>query len=108
MLGIVPILEMASATTAVTGAAYGERNIEKLNTAYLYAIKLAFTIELGVVAFIIVFAPQVTYLFTYSESAQAIKDILISALRTLPVFLVLTPFGMMTPAMFQGIGEGEK
>ena len=108
MLGIVPILGMASATTAVTGAAYGEGNIEKLNTAYLYAIKLAFTIELGIVAFIIVFAPQVTYLFTYSESAQAIKDILISALRTLPVFLVLTPFGMMTSAMFQGIGEGEK
>ncbi|ACS90779.1 MULTISPECIES: MATE family efflux transporter [Thermococcus] len=108
MLGIVPILGMATATTAVTGAAYGERNIEKLETAYLYAIKLAFMIELGVIAFIMVFAPQVAYLFTYSEAAQVIKPELISALRTLPIFLVLTPFGMMTSAMFQGIGEGEK
>ncbi|MHA1632008.1 MAG: MATE family efflux transporter, partial [Candidatus Freyarchaeota archaeon] len=71
-------------------------------------IKLAFLIELGVVAFVILFAPQVAYLFTYSESAQAIKGELISALRTLPIFLLLTPFGMMTSAMFQGIGEGEK
>ncbi|USS39879.1 MATE family efflux transporter [Thermococcus aggregans] len=108
MLGIVPILGMATATTAVTGAAYGERNIEKLETAYLYAIKLALMIELGVVAFIIIFASQVAYLFTYSETAQAIKPGLISALKTLPIFLVLTPFGMMTSAMFQGIGEGEK
>lgn len=108
MLGIVPILGMASATTAVTGAAYGERNIQKLETAYLYAIKLAFAIELGVVAFIMLFAPQVSYLFTYSESALVIKEELIKAFRTLPIFLVLTPFGMMTSAMFQGIGEGEK
>ncbi|MCA6213795.1 MATE family efflux transporter [Thermococcus bergensis] len=108
MLGIVPILGMAAATTSVTGAAYGERNVEKLEIAYLYAIKLAFMIELAVVAFIMLFAPQVAYLFTYSESAQVIKRELISALRTLPVFLVLTPFGMMTSAMFQGIGEGEK
>nr|WP_253910276.1 MATE family efflux transporter [Thermococcus sp. 101 C5] len=108
MLGIVPILGMASATTAVTGAAYGEKNIQKLETAYLYAIKLAFMIELAVVAFIMLFAPQVSYLFTYSESALVIKEELIKALRTLPVFLVLTPFGMMTSAMFQGIGEGEK
>ncbi len=108
MLGIVPILGMAAATTSVTGAAYGERNVEKLEIAYLYAIKLAFMIELAVVAFIMLFAPQVAYLFTYSESAQVIKGDLISALRTLPVFLVLTPFGMMTSAMFQGIGEGEK
>lgn len=108
MLGIVPILGMAAATTSVTGAAYGERNIEKLETAYLYAIRLALMIELAVVAFIMLFAPQVAYLFTYSESAQVIKGDLISALRTLPVFLVLTPFGMMTSAMFQGIGEGEK
>ncbi|MFA4663063.1 MATE family efflux transporter [Pyrococcus kukulkanii] len=108
MLGIVPILGMAAATTAVTGAAYGERNTEKLEAAYLYAIKIAFMIELGVVSFIMAFAPQVAYLFTYSEIAQVIKQELISALRTLPIFLLLTPFGMMTSAMFQGIGEGEK
>ncbi|MDK2915443.1 MAG: hypothetical protein PWQ79_2358, partial [Thermococcaceae archaeon] len=108
MLGIVPVLGMAVATTSVTGAAYGERNVEKLEIAYLYAIKLAFMIELAVVAFIMLFAPQVANLFTYSESAQVIKGELISALRTLPVLLVFTPFGMMTSAMFQGIGEGEK
>jgi len=108
MLGIVPILGMAAATTSVTGAAYGERNIVKLEIAYLYAIKLAFLLELVVVTFIVFFAPHVAYLFTYSESAQPIKTGLISALKILPIFLVLTPFGMMTSAMFQGIGEGEK
>lgn len=70
MLGTVPLLGMATATTAIVGASYGAKDIEKLEIAYLYAIKLGFLVELLVTMFIFIFASPITYLFTYSEGAE--------------------------------------
>lgn len=107
MIGTVPLLGVATGVTAVTGAAYGARDIAKLETGYLYAIKLGFTIELGIVALIMILAPQLSYLFTYSKGTARISGDLIEALRWLVWFLPSVPFGMLTSAMFQGIGRGE-
>ncbi|MCD6467889.1 MAG: MATE family efflux transporter [Thermoplasmata archaeon] len=106
MVGVVPILGMAAATTSVTGAAYGAKDVEKLKTAYLYAIKLSLIIEVSVVLFVELFTPQVAYLFTYSKASAGILNGLITSLRILVIFLPFTPFGMMTSAMFQGVGFG--
>lgn len=108
MFGIVPLLGMATAATAVVGASYGAKDIKKLETAYLYAIRLGFLIELLVALFIFIFAPQITYLFTYSKGTEGLIDTLVRALRILVVFLPFVPFGMITGAMFRGIGQGEK
>lgn len=107
MIGTVPLLGVATGVTAVTGAAYGARDIAKLETGYLYAIKLGFTIELGIVALIMILAPQLSYLFTYSKGTARISGDLTEALRWLVWFLPSVPFGMLTSAMFQGIGRGE-
>ena len=108
MLGTVPLLGMATATTAIVGASYGARDIEKLEIAYLYAIKLGFLVELLVTLFIFIFASPITYLFTYSEGAEQLANGLVKALRILVLFLPFVPFGMLTGAMFRGIGQGEK
>ncbi|HII67672.1 MAG TPA: MATE family efflux transporter [Thermococcaceae archaeon] len=108
MLGTVPLLGMATATTAIVGASYGAKDIEKLEIAYLYAIKLGFLVELLVTMFIFIFASPITYLFTYSEGAEQLANGLVRALRILALFLPFVPFGMLTGAMFRGIGQGEK
>ena len=108
MIGIVPNLGMAAATTSVTGAAYGAKDAEKLKTAYLYAIKISLLIEFCIVLVVELFTPQIAYLFTYSEASSGILSDLINALRILVIFLLFTPFGMMTAAMFQGVGLGER
>jgi len=108
MLGTVPLLGMATATTVIVGASYGARDIEKLEIAYLYAIKLGFLVELLVTLFIFIFASPITYLFTYSEGAEQLANGLVKALRILVLFLPFVPFGMLTGAMFRGIGQGEK
>jgi len=106
--GIVPLIGMASATTAVTAALYGAREGDKLSEAYLYSVKLAFLIELFLSVFIIASASQISKLFTYSIESKIFSEELTRALRILALFLPSTPFGMMTSSMFQGIGKGER
>jgi len=108
MLGIVPLVGIAIGVTAVTAAAFGARDIDKLQTAYLYGIKLGVFIEIGVVVLVVILAPQLSYLFTYSKDAAHISADLIKAFRSLVWFLPTVPMGMLTSSMFQGVGKGEK
>jgi len=108
MLGSIPLLGMAMAVTSVTGAAFGARDKEKLNTAYLYAIKIGILIELGVAIIIALFTSQVAYLFTYSKGAARIVDDLVGFLRWTAFLYPTIPLGMLTSAMFQGVGKGER
>jgi putative MATE family efflux protein len=107
LFGIIPLLGIAIGVTAVTGAAYGARDVEKLNTGYLYGIKIGFLMEVAVAVLILVFAHPLAFLFTYSKSAASIFSSLVTAFRTLVWFLPTVPFGMLTSSMFQGIGKGE-
>ena len=105
--GFIPLFGMAGAVTAVVGASFGARNPEKLRTAYFHAVKLTILVESFIVLAIIALAPKTAFLFTYSESSARIYQDLVNVMRILPVFLLFTPLGMMTVAMFQGIGRGE-
>jgi len=108
MIGIIPLLGMAIGVTAVTGAAYGARNAEKVETAYLYAIKIGILIEIVVAAATAVFAPYIAYMFTYSEGSASLYGGLVDFLRWITLFYITTPLGMLTSSMFNGIGKGEK
>lgn len=106
MFGIIPLLGMAAGVTAVTGAAYGARDKEKLNISYLYAIKIGFLIELFIAVFVFIFAREITFIFTYSKEASRIADDLTTFLRYISPYYPTVPLGMLTSAMFQGIGKG--
>ncbi len=107
MIGLVPLIGISIGVTAVTGAAFGAKNPNKLAIGYFYGIKIGFLIELIIVFLIFVFASQLTYLFTYSKDTAHISGSLITTLRQLVWFLPMVPLGMLTSAMFQGIGKGE-
>jgi len=106
-LGTIPLLGMAVAVTSVTGAAYGAKDAEKLNTAYMYAIKIGIIMELFVSLLTFLFAPQITLAFTYSKEAKRIADDLVIFLRWMSLNYPAVPLGMLSSAMFQGIGKGE-
>ncbi|RLF30908.1 MAG: MATE family efflux transporter [Thermoplasmata archaeon] len=108
MIGIIPLLGMATGVTAVTGAAYGARDMEKLEVAYLYGIKIGIGIEIVVAVSTAIFAPQIAYLFTYSEGSASLYSGLVNFLRWMVLFYVTTPLGMLTSSMFNGIGKGER
>ena len=106
MLAIVPMMGIAAAVTTVTGAAYGAKNAEKLRISYLYAVKLGTAIGAITGALIWVFAPQLTYLFTYSESSAPLAPGIIEFLRYIVFYFPAVASGMLTSSMFRGIGKG--
>ena len=108
MLGAIPLFGMATGVVAVTGAAFGARNKEKLKTAFFYSIKLGVLIELGVALLVAIFARQISFLFTYSEGAGRISDELINFLRIMSFIYPTIPLGMLTSAMFRGVSKGKR
>lgn len=106
MLGTIPLMGMATGVVSVTGAAYGARDKYRLKTAFFYAVKIGVFIELAVGILVAVFANQISYIFSYSQEASRIQNELIKFLRITTVFYPTVPLGMLTSAMFRGIGKG--
>ncbi|MFW6128828.1 MAG: MATE family efflux transporter [Candidatus Aminicenantaceae bacterium] len=108
MLGVIPLLGMATGVVAVTGAAYGARDRDKLKIAYFYSIKIGIVIELAVAVLVVLFSKQISFIFTYSEESARILDDLVTFLKILSIFYPTVPMGMLTSAMFRGIGKGKR
>ncbi len=106
MLAIVPLMGIAAAVTSVSGATYGAKNIKNLKIAYYYAIKLGTAIGAITGALIWIFAPQLTFLFTYSESSSHLASGIIQFLRYIVFYFPAVASGMLTSSMFRGIGKG--
>lgn len=104
--GTLPLMGIATGVTAVTAAAYGARDPEKLEQAFMYAVKIGIGIEVVAAAVIFVFAPQITILFTYSEEARFLAADITTFLRYTALFYPSVPLGMLTSALFRGINKG--
>jgi len=107
-LGTLTIIGISSAVTPITGAAYGARDINKLENALNYAIKFGEIFSISIMAFIFFFSKPLAFLFAYSKASEGLWDNISHALKTLCLFLPGTPLGMLTSGMFQGIGHGFK
>lgn len=107
MLGTIPLIGMAMGVVSVTGAAFGARDKDKLKTAFLYAVKLGVIIEFLVAVVVFVFSKQISYIFTYSKDSARIMDELIIFLRIMVLIYPTVPLGMLTSAMFRGVGKGK-
>jgi putative MATE family efflux protein len=106
MVATTPILGLATGVIAVTGAALGARNKEKLKTAYLYAIKWGIFVELFVAFLVFFFTKEISYIFTYSKEAARISEELVRFLKISTLFYLAVPPGILTSAMFRGVGKG--
>jgi putative MATE family efflux protein len=106
MIAVLPLLGIATAVTSVTGAAFGAKAYDKLNTAYMYAAKIGFFIEIFLGAAIFLLAPFITAIFTTSPDATRIQADLEMFLRITCLFYPGAAFGIASSAMFQGTGKG--
>lgn len=106
MMAILPLLGIATAVISVTGAAFGSRDYEKLRISFYYAIKLGIIIESAAALFTVIFADQITSVFTQAENTELIKQELPNYFRIVAIFYPGVAFGMMSSSMFQGTGKG--
>ncbi len=108
MIAILPLLGIATAVVSVTGAAFGAGDVNKLNTSFLYAVRIGIVIESFAAVLTFIFAPQITAVFTRSEETLRIADDITLLLRIMAIFYVGVAFGMFSSSMFQGTGNGTK
>jgi putative MATE family efflux protein len=106
MIAILPLLGLATAVTSVGGAAFGARSYDKLNTAFMYAVKIGLIIEIIIGLCIFILAPLITSIFTTTPESIRIKDGLELFLRISCLFYPGAAFGIASSAIFQGTGKG--
>lgn len=105
-MAVLPIMGVATALISVSGAAFGANSFNKVNISYRYAIKIGLAIETIIAVLTFIFAPQIAAVFTQSESAAHIAPDLIIFLRIIALFYPMISFGMLSSAVFQGMGKG--
>jgi len=106
MVAVLPLLGMATAVTSVTAAAFGAKAYDKLNTAYMYAAKTGFIVEVILAIIVFLIAPLIAIIFTTRPEDIAIRSGLVLFLQITCVFYPGAAFGIASSAMFQGTGKG--
>jgi len=106
MFATLPLVGIATAVTSVTGAAFGGKAYRKLDTSYMYAIKIGASISLITAVITFFLAPSIAWLFTTTQEAFRIRPELINFLQIMCFFYPGVSFGMFSSAMFQGTGKG--
>ncbi|MEE8605869.1 MAG: MATE family efflux transporter [Candidatus Aminicenantaceae bacterium] len=106
LFATLPLFGIATAVVSVTGAAYGGKAYKKLDNAYMYAIKFGVVIELVMAAITFILAPQIAWLFTFTQESVRLRADLINFLRIMCIFFPAVSPGMLSSAMFQGTGKG--
>ncbi len=105
-MAILPMLGLATAIISVTGATYGAKEYNKLNTAFMYSIKFGLVIEIIIALLTFIFAPFLTNIFT---TGQGSADIVVDLEKFLQIICLFYPgaaFGIASSSMFQGTGKG--
>lgn len=105
-MGILPLLGVATAVVSVTGAAYGAKDHKKLDTAYLFSVKVGMLIGIITAVPTFVFAPQISSVFIQTKGAQGIEADLVSFFMISCIFYPGVAPGMFSSSMFQGTGKG--
>ena len=106
MFATLPLFGIATAVVSVTGASFGGKAYNKLNSSYMYAIKIGVIIELIMAVITFVLAPHIAWLFTMTQESIRIRADLTNFLRVMCIFYPAVSPGMLSSAMFQGTGKG--
>jgi Na+-driven multidrug efflux pump len=63
-------------------------------------------IAAAMTGFVFVFAPQIAYLFAYTETSASLAPDIAVFLRVASLVFLAIPLGLMSVAVFQGTGRG--
>jgi putative MATE family efflux protein len=106
MFAVIPELAISTTLVAIIGASFGARDFRKLQSAHAYAVRLGLIIAAAMTGFVFVFAPQIAYLFAYTEASASLAPDIAVFLRVASLVFLVIPLGLMSVAVFQGTGKG--
>ena len=105
-IGMLPAIGVGTAAISVAGVAYGARKYENLRVTARYAVKVALIASVIVCIILNVFANQIAFIFSYSQSSAQLEPLIASFLQIMCLFILYVPFGASAGNVFQGVGKG--
>ena len=105
-IGMLPAIGVGTAAISVAGVAFGARKYENLRITARYAVKVALIASIIVCIILNVFANQIAFIFSYSESSAQLAPLIASFLQIMCLFILYVPFGASAGNVFQGVGKG--
>ena len=105
-LGMLPAIGVGTASISVAGVAFGARKYENLRITARYAVKVALIASIIVCIILNVFANQIAFVFSYSESSAQLEPLIASFIQLMCLFILYVPFGASAGNVFQGVGKG--
>lgn len=106
LFGIMPLTAIASAVAAVSGSAFGARNLDYLSRTHTYGTKFAMLVSIVILLILVIFAPQLSMIFAYTPETASLIPEITSFLRIASFGLLLVGIGMPSSFFYQGIGRG--
>ena len=104
-IGMLPAIGVGTAAISVAGVAFGARKYENLRITARYAVKVALIASIIVCIILNVFANQIAFIFSYSESSAQLEPLIASFLQLMCLFILYVPFGASAGNVFQGVGK---
>ena len=105
-VGMLPAIGIGTASISVAGVAFGAGKYENLRVTARCAVKVALIASIIVCILLNVFANQIAFVFSYSESSAQLEPLITSFIQIMCLFILYVPFGASAANVFQGIGKG--
>lgn len=105
-IGMLPAIGVGTAAISVAGVAFGAKKYENLRVTARYAVKVALIASIIVCIILYVFADQIAFVFSYSETSSQLEPLIASFLQIMCLFILYVPFGASAGNVFQGVGKG--
>lgn len=105
-IAVAPLIGISISIVSISGAAFGEKNYKKAQSAFIYAIGVGFLVETLIAFIVYIFAPDIAAVFTQAEDASRIAPELTRLLKIMTIFYPMVAFGMLSASLFQGAGKG--
>ena len=105
-IGMLPGIGIGTASITVAGTSFGAEKYENIRVAARHAVKLGLIASVIVCILIYVFAPQIAYIFSYSDSTAYLSPQIANFLQIMCLFILYLPFGTVASNIFQGVGKG--
>ena len=105
-IGIMPAMGVSIAAITVIGATYGAKNWEMFKKSFNTSLEIAFIVSIAINIIFYVFAGEIAELFAYSSANAGLAVMIADSLRTVGLYIVIVPFGLIASSYFQSIGKG--
>ena len=105
-LATEPMMAISTVLISIIAANYGAQKYENMKIAYNYSMKMGTVLGLIALVIFIVFAPQISYLFSYGQTSIRLFEPTVDFFHIFAWFFIVFPGGVISTYMFQGLGKG--